>query len=509
MKPVQQESKECCMDGTRQEPLARIFEWVEDINQSNILWLSGSPGAGKSAIASTVVSKLLEKNSQNQQVLSSAFWFKRGDASLSDPASLWQTIAFGLACLDPIIQQNVVDVLRQQDIEPAGVEDHFKHLVESSLAKCPPSQLVVIILDALDECGSSVSRKQLLCTLQRWSMLAKNCKLLVTSRAESDIKRCLNSGTMQCLHIELKTGSLVNKETSDDVSKFLVGEFTRIAEGYNSLPSEWPGGAVIKQLTVQAAGLFIWATTVTRFMEEGTPTGQLSMILDGGFGFGDIDTLYTTILNNAFKGSGVDSAKAVLGAIVLIKMPLDEQNLQKLLREASDTIEFVLQKAQSVIMRDSNHGIRITHQSFADFLCDPTRSGQFYTNLQTLEQHLALSCLQIMNSGLEFNICKLETSHLPNDRVANLDKKIEKHIPSHLAYACQFWAEHLNGTSKEHVEPEMINGVHDLFHMNLLHWLEVLSVISAVAMAPHALKVVYEWVKVSLNPPVAVLMRVD
>jgi len=494
LNPVQRGSKEGCLAGTRQDILARIFEWLEDTNQSNILWLSGSPGAGKSAIASTVVSQLLDKNSKNQHV-SSAFWFKRGDALLGDPASLWCTIAFGLACLDPVIQQNVVDVLEQRDLETAGVEDHFKHLIESSLSKCPPSQLVVVVIDALDECGSSASRKQLLHTLQRWKELSRNCKLLVTSRAESDIKRCFDTGIK---HIELKTGTLVNRETSEDVSKFLTNEFAMIAEDYENLPSKWPGEAVIKQLTEQAAGLFIWATTMTRFMEDGMPEGQLSIILDGGLELGNIDALYTTILNTAFKGPSVDSAKAVLGAIVLVKMPLIKHDLQKLLGETSD-IHFVLRNASSVIMRDSNHGIRIIHQSFGDFLCDPKRSGEFYIDPQTLNQRLALSCLQIMNSGLHFNICKLETSHLPNDKVADLDKRVERNIPSYLVYSCQFWAEHLSNASKECPEPKLIRFVQELFHVHVLHWLEVLSVIRAVPIAPHALKSAYEWMKVSLN----------
>jgi hypothetical protein len=250
LNPVSRGTKEGCMEGTRQNILARVFEWIEDTDQSNILWLSGSPGAGKSAIASTVVSQLRDQNSR-QQCLSSAFWFKRGDASLGDPASVWRTIAFGLACLDPVIQQSIIDVLGNQDIDTAGIEDHFKYLVEGSLSKCPSSQLVVVVLDALDECGS---RKQLLRTLQRWRGLSKNCKLLVTSRTESDIQRCFDTGT---LHIELQTGALVNEETSQDVSKFLAGEFARISEGYNSLPPKWPGETVIKQLTKQAAGLFI------------------------------------------------------------------------------------------------------------------------------------------------------------------------------------------------------------------------------------------------------------
>ena len=488
---MQRGTKEGCMKGTRMDILTRVFEWVEDTNQPNVLWLSGSPGAGKSAIASTVVSQLLE----HQQVLSSAFWFKRGDASLGDPASLWCTIAFQLACLNPTIQQNVVDVLGQLDLETAGVEDHFKHLIESSLFKCPPFQCVVIVLDALDECGSTASRKQLLCTLQRWMELPKNCKLLVTSRAESDIKRCFDTGTQ---HIELKTGSLVNRETSGDVFFFLNSEFVRIAQDYNSLPSRWPGEPVIIELTSRAAGLFIWAKTVIRFLEEDVPEERLALIMDGKLGTGDIDKLYRTILNNAFETARIGTAKSILGTIVLGQIALQDIDLQNLLGETMGTIEFVLQRMQSVIVRDTKHGIGITHMSFADFLCDPNRSGDFYIDPQTLNQRLALSCLQIMNSGLEFNICKLETSHLANDMVADLDKRVENNIPSHLKYACQFWAEHFNGAPNKYPESEFKKGIQDLLFIHLLHWLEVLSVIRAVPTAPYALKAMHEWVKVSL-----------
>jgi len=498
LNPVQRGTKEGCMKETRQDILAQVFEWMEDTNKPNILWLSGSPGAGKSAIASTVVSQLLDKNSKHKH-LSSAFWFKRGDASLGDPTALWRTIAFGLACHDLGIQQNVLDVLEQQDLDTAGVEDHFKHLMESSLSKCPSSQLVVIVLDALDECASGAPRMQLLGTLRRWMVLPRNCKLLVTSRAESDIKRCFETGVQ---HIELKTGRLVDKETSKDVFKFLTGEFSRIAGGYASLPPKWPGEPVIKQLTNKAAGLFIWAKTVIRFLEEDIPAERLSLIMDGKLETGDIDQLYLTILNNAFEHDRIGTAKAVLGTIVLGKIPLQDKDIKNLLGESLGTVEFVLQKMQSVLVRDGKHGIGITHQSFADFLSDPVRSGQFSIDQQTLAHKLAFSCLQIMNSGLQFNICKLETSHLSNDKVTDLDKRIRENIPSHLAYACQFWVEHLISALRlgEDPEPELIKGVQHLLYGHLLHWLEVLSVIRAVPIAAHTLKAVCKWIKVSSSP---------
>jgi len=73
-----------CMKGTREEIFEEIDQWLNDRDAPNILWLSGSPGAGKSTIASTLVSKLTERRQ-----LGSRFFFKRGDITLSDPASVW------------------------------------------------------------------------------------------------------------------------------------------------------------------------------------------------------------------------------------------------------------------------------------------------------------------------------------------------------------------------------------------------------------------------------------
>jgi hypothetical protein len=41
LNPVHWGTKEGCMAGTCQDILARVFDWVEDINQPNILWLGG------------------------------------------------------------------------------------------------------------------------------------------------------------------------------------------------------------------------------------------------------------------------------------------------------------------------------------------------------------------------------------------------------------------------------------------------------------------------------------
>src|ERR1700729_2522609 len=97
LNPVTSSYVQPCMPGTRQWMIDHIHDWLRDHQAPNILWLSGSPGAGKSAIASTLVSNLQEAGR-----LGSSFFCKRDDIALSEPAACWRTIAFYLARYDTV-----------------------------------------------------------------------------------------------------------------------------------------------------------------------------------------------------------------------------------------------------------------------------------------------------------------------------------------------------------------------------------------------------------------------
>src|SRR5882762_5117261 len=98
LKPVKSSYVQPCMPGTRKWMLDKIYDWLDDHQAHNILLLTGSPGAGKSAIASTLVSLL-----QGDGRLGSGFFFKRDDISLRDPAACWHMVASDLAGCDSII----------------------------------------------------------------------------------------------------------------------------------------------------------------------------------------------------------------------------------------------------------------------------------------------------------------------------------------------------------------------------------------------------------------------
>jgi hypothetical protein len=121
-----------CMPGTRQWIIDQIHNWLNDVQAPNILWLSGGPGAGKSTIASTLVSQLAEMGR-----LGSSLFFKRGDIALSDPAVVWRTVAFDLAQVDHIFAGRLMANLKERkvDLLRADIESHFKYLIEDPLTE--------------------------------------------------------------------------------------------------------------------------------------------------------------------------------------------------------------------------------------------------------------------------------------------------------------------------------------------------------------------------------------
>src|ERR1700722_12405606 len=105
-----------CMQGTRQWLIDGIHRWLNDqLAPNNILWLSGSPGSGKSTIAFTLVSQLGEMG-----WLGSSFFFKRGDIALSDPVALWRTVAFDLTRKDSFFAERLIENLNGGRGGPAG-----------------------------------------------------------------------------------------------------------------------------------------------------------------------------------------------------------------------------------------------------------------------------------------------------------------------------------------------------------------------------------------------------
>jgi hypothetical protein len=487
---------EGCMDGTREDILKRIDDWIMDLDApQNILWVKGYPGAGKSTVASSVVEHL-----RGSKRLGSYFFFQRGKATDQTSHALWRSVAFDLSRRYPTVRKHLVRKLKDDGDIPTipNADELFRQIIQEPLENSG-GILPVIVIDALDECGGldgrhSHHRKGILRTLSTWSKLSHRLKIVVTSRDEDDIKR-----TLQTLShvIEIPTGVDASAQSLIDIERFLTIRFGDIAKEYTLSDHHWPGPQVIGQLAKRAGVLFIWAKVIIEFIGRKEPVESLGIVKAGTGGVGDMAKLYKTILEISFPDPTpreMDSFRSTLGAIILAKEPLSTESLERLLSLETNRVQYICKGLKSVV--DSEDILRITHQSFVDFLIDSTVCpSAFCINLEDEEGRLALACLQTMKSGLRFNICKLESSYLLNNEVADMDSQIKQNIQSHLCYASSYWTNHL---SASRFNEEMLKLVEDFMENRFLFWLEVMSVTKQMNVAAHMLLLLVNWMKVRL-----------
>ena len=493
-----------CLSGTRRDILEQVHDWIADSQAPNILWLKGGPGAGKTAVASSLVSELGTR-------LGARFFFKRDDAAVNNPLVLWRTVAFDLACTDLIFRKILVNILRGGQRDPGGVnvQAQFKDLIQSPAAthsEYSPMSVSVVVLDALDECNrSSEQWPDLLCSINSWSRLPRGFKLLVTSRDQRDIHLAMADVSHSVI---LETGDNASSQTSLDIRLFLETRFEEIRRAFSSLPPSWPGASTVEELTNLAGGLFVWATTALDFVKKGIdPVTRLRSILTGHVGGKNsrLDLLYKQVLEISFEGleaDELDAFKKVAGAIVLAKIPLCQRDIQRFLCEALSlqSVEGIINRLEAVVRSHSaSEPLRVCHQSFTDFLLDAERSGSFSIHRTESTTILTLGCLRLMNDrvdGLKFNICDLETSYRLNSQVPHLDERLVEAIPTHLSYSCRFWAEHLRELSETNIKDEIVLQLRSFLHDRVLYWFEVMSLSGEFDIASVFLQIAAEWIGV-------------
>jgi hypothetical protein len=73
---------------------------------------------------------------------------------------------------------------------------------------------------------------------------------------------------------------------------------------------------------------------------------------------------------------------------------------------------------------------------------------------------------------------------------ADLQRRLDQHIPHHLRYSSRFWGDHLAATS---YNAAVAQDAREFMFDKFLFWLEVLSLLGMVGYAPRALSNVTMW----------------
>ncbi|KAI9775502.1 MAG: hypothetical protein M1839_001043 [Geoglossum umbratile] len=262
---------------------------------------------------------------------------------------------------------------------------------------------------------------------------------------------------------------------------------------------EWPGDEAIRHLVQKAAGLFIWAATTCRFIDEGGASfgsDRLSDILEGDSSDiepeEELNIIYTKVLDNSIsahlKQREKDKAYAIsreaLGAIVILFSPLPAHSLARLLYMPKQKVGAMLGGLHSIldIPKDPTQPVRLHHPSLRDFLLDKQRcrDERFRVDKKKAHEALAKSCLRLMSKSLKRDICDL---HTPGTLTSEVDScRVEQCLPADLQYACRYWVQHLQ---QAQIDLSSHGQVYEFFQKHFLHWLEALSLIGKISEGGH------------------------
>jgi len=272
---------------------------------------------------------------------------------------------------------------------------------------------------------------------------------------------------------------------------------------------DWPSAHEIDVLCKKAAGFFIYASTVVKFVasQHYPPDERLALITslpqdtfhEGKSG---IDLLYTQVLEQAFHDVDQDfylHFKSVVGAVLLISHPLSINALSDLLGDCGvpSKIYSALRTLHSLLlvpdtMKDPVH---IFHKSFPDFLTHQERckDERFFVNPLVHHQKILLSCLNTMKGRLKRDICNLGRYTFLNE-VEDLATHRSAQIGDALWYACRFWTHHLMMVPSSSPNFEEVQKEIDGFFTNhFLFWIEVLSLMGNLNIGVYALNDIQQW----------------
>ena len=259
-------------------------------------------------------------------------------------------------------------------------------------------------------------------------------------------------------------------------------------------------------LTRKSSGLFIFASTLVRFIESEyhEPNKRLQLVLSEASnttyeGHAGIDSLYSQVLLHVLSGVSEPEVFAnirhVLGAIVLAFNPLSRRDISAILGIPTALISTTLRHLHSIILIpiDEDEEIRIFHKSFPDFLQDKKRCAdpRFHIDPTTHHGYMVLGCLELVKK-LKRNPCSLPP-FIMNQDISNLPQLLDDRLGGAVQYACRYWAKHLSFSPKSGIYiNQVITPIAEVLR-SPPPWIEVISLKNCLEETIYSMYSLLDW----------------
>jgi hypothetical protein len=361
------------MEGTRKAILDEIITWVATASgetqphdsTSTVFWLYGMPGLGKTSVANSLCDRLRRNGN-----LGGSFFCKYDNPDLREPKRVLPTLIAKLVRMwGPFRKLVAKTLLDEPQINPESTRGELLLGPLKALKKHSPRPLVLVI-DALDECGRPSERGTLIGTLVEACSLVDWLKVVVTSRPERDIMSFFHK-----YHVtsrDLATDDLEGK----DIRRFTESRMALVAYQRN-FPLGWPGKKRIDKIVDHSNGLFIFVETLYRLVDVPEPEQLLTRVLGGELQGANptLHELYSTVITSRIS-KPTQGFHSILRAIVAVSThrPLCDETIAQLLGIEPRVVHSLVEELSSLLYRDTSRkrGIRVRHMSILEFLVGST-----------------------------------------------------------------------------------------------------------------------------------------
>ena len=470
-------TKNQCFGTTRTGIQESITELLDHHN-GRFIWLRGSPGTGKTAIAKSIADSL----ARDKRLAGSFFWDKTGSRADTNTIELFpSTLASQLATFSRDYEALLVNCLldrSSRNVLRLPLEKRTDSLIIEPM--CSISQMFssmggrpVVVLDGLDECGDGEVVAQLMKLVLLLDRLPHDFMVLVSARPEPEIRDAFGtSHDVPCVYTD---------KISEDDTDHTIGEMVRegLAEIGRSRRADWGPSAgdlhtfvgtcrqlpVLAEIRIREVGILARSLTFQQAFHCVKEDAAMSK---------DLNDDYLRILRRAHFGVSpymLSTYREVVGTIIVAREPLSARTISEILGISEGDVLAVLDPIGSIINAPTlgDDPVHFYHATAKEFLTGPPQGDEndrefFFKDTKGV--FLALPLLKVLNHNLKQNMANTADS-IPLGEGRPIDLKT---ISKYITYAARYWSMHLDLSS---ASEELWGELRLFLTTKLLFWLEL------------------------------------
>ena len=241
----------------------RIDTWLASDKRPKVLWLTGRPGFGKTALAAWYC--------YHRREVAAMHFCRFGHTEKADPRRAVLSIAYQLSSQYPDYQTRLNSLDLAALANTANAATLFDVLIVQQLPTTSPhpERKALIVIDGLDEATANRANPLAKLIASEFARVPDWLRLLVTSRPEPEIKNALQAFTPYVLDKQ-------PEDNQKDLKRFIVQEYSPFARNHE-LPDH-----VVTEILKRSEGIFLYLEWVRSELAAGRLSlGQIESFPQG------------------------------------------------------------------------------------------------------------------------------------------------------------------------------------------------------------------------------------